>query len=267
MNIKQLAPADDGCVPDFTGLARALCRDIESIYYVDIETDDFLMFRSDGTSELLPVETRGRRFFDECQRRIQQVVYHEDAEKIGNALNKAALLSILEQRGSFSTGYRLLVGGRPLYYRMKVIPAETGSFRHFIVGVSNVDAQIAEEQRIMAERQNLQSVSRIAQALAQDYFIIYYVDIETDYFIEFSASDNFSTIGIEKRGEDFFELSRGNMKRFVHEEDRPLFLALFTKENILHALEKHGSFNHTYRMLIGDELQYVMNEADCFCSQ
>ena len=247
-----------GFTPDFTGLAKALSRDIESVYYVDVSTGNYLSFSSDGAYSLLETDNSGIDFFSDCQRDIQKVVYTEDWEKVANALDRKTLLAALETRKSFSMDYRLVVGGKPTYYRMKVIPAETGSFRHFIVGVSNVDAQIAEEQRVMAERQNLQSVSRIAQALAQDYFIIYYVDIETDYFIEFSASDNFSTIGIEKRGEDFFELSRGNMKRFVHEDDRPLFLALFTKENILHALEKHGSFNHTYRMLIGDEVQYVM---------
>ena len=261
MNKKQLAPADDGCVPDFTGLARALCRDIESIYYVDIETDDYLEFRSDGAYELLPVETRGGRFFDECQRRIQQVVYHEDAEKIGNALNKAALLSILEQRGSFSTDYRLLVEGRPLYYRVKVIPAETGSFRHIIVGVSNVDSQINDEQRLAAERQNLQSFSRIAQALAQDYFLIYYVDTETDYFIEFSAEGDFTKLGIETRGEDFFNLSRKNMSRFVHPADLPGFLAVFTKKNILREIERIGSFSVPYRMMLDGEPKYVLMKA------
>ncbi len=247
-----------GFTPDFTGLAKALSRDIESVYYVDISTGNYLSYSSDGAYSLLEKDDRGTDFFSDCQRDIQKDVYSEDWEKVASALDRKNLLSALESRKSFSMDYRLVIEGKPTYYRMKVIPAETGSFRHFIVGVSNVDAQIAEEQRLMAERQNLQSVSRIAQALAQDYFIIYYVDIETDYFIEFSASDDFSTIGIEKRGENFFELSRGNMKRFVHEEDRPIFLALFTKENILHALEKHGSFNHTYRMLIGGEVQYVM---------
>ena len=247
-----------GFTPDFTGLAKALSRDIESVYYVDVSTGGYLSYSSDGAYSLLEMDNSGTDFFSDCQRDIQKVVYSEDWEKVANALDRKTLLAALESRKSFSMDYRLMIEGKPTYYRMKAIPAETGSFRHFIVGVSNVDAQIAEEQRIMAERQNLQSFGRIAQALAQDYFSIYYVDVETDYFIEFSASDDFSTIGIEKRGEDFFNLSRRNMKRFVHEEDIPDFLTIFTKENILRELDAHGSFNHTYRMLIGGEPQYVM---------
>ena len=243
---------------DFTGLAKALSRDIESIYYVDVSTGDYLGYFSDGAYSLMEMDNSGSDFFSDCQRDIQKVIYSEDWEKVANALDKKTLLAAIGDRKSFSMDYRMVIEGRPTYYRMKVIPAETGDFRHIIVGVSNVDAQIAEEQRAMAERQSLQSFSRVAQALAQDYFSIYYVDIETDYFIEFSASDGFSAIGIEKRGEDFFNLSRHNMRRFTYEADLPGFLAVFTKENILRELDKHGSFNHTYRMMFGGEPNYVM---------
>ena len=180
-----------GFTPDFTGLAKALSRDIESIYYVDVETDDYLEYVSEGSYELLEIETSGKNFFDECQRNIQQSVFSDDWEKVANAMDKATLLKALRKRGSFSMDYRLVIEGQPTYYRMKIIPAETGGFRHIIIGVSNVDAQISEEQRLAAEQQNLESFSRIAQALTQDNFLIYYVDVESDYFIEFSAEGSF----------------------------------------------------------------------------
>ena len=194
-----------GFTPDFTGLAKALSRDIESIYYVDVETDDYLEYVSEG--------------------------------------------------------YRLVIEGQPIYYRMKIIPAETGGFRHIIIGVSNVDAQISEEQRLAAEQQNLESFSRIAQALTQDNFLIYYVDVESDYFIEFSAEGSFKNLGIETRGEDFFKLSRRNMPRFVHPADLPGFLAVFTKENVLREIDANGSFSIPYRMMLDGEPKYVLMKA------
>ena len=247
--------------PDFTGLAKALSRDIESIYYVDIETDDYLEYVSEGSYELLEMETSGKNFFDECQKNVQQAVFSEDWEKVANALDKPVLLNALRTRGSFSMDYRLVIEGKPLYYRMKIIPAETGSFRHIIIGVSNVDAQITEEQRLAAERQNLESFSRIAQALTQDNFLIYYVDVETDYFIEFSAEGSFKKLGIETRGEDFFRLSRKNMPLFVHPADLPGFMAVFTKENILREIDANGSFAVPYRMMLNGEPKYVLMKA------
>ena len=244
--------------PDFTGLAKAISRDIESIYYVDLEDDSYIEYRSDGAYGLREIETGGKNFFNNCQRDIQISVYSGDWEKVASAMDKENLLRTLRERESFSMDYRLLRDGRPLYYRLKVMPAEAGeSFRHLIIGVSNVDRQITEEQRQSAERQNLESFARIAQALAQDYFIIYYVDVETDYFIEYSAEGKFLEHGIEKRGEDFFRLSRRNMRRFVYQEDLPAFRNVFSKENILREVNIHGSFAHTYRMVIDGVPRYV----------
>lgn len=250
-----------GFTPDFTGLAKALSRDIESIYYVDVETDDYLEYVSEGSYELLEIETSGKNFFDECQHNIQQTVFSEDWEKVASAMDKDALLQTLRNRGSFSMDYRLVIEGKPTYYRMKIIPAETGGFRHIIIGVSNVDAQISEEQRLAAEQQNLESFSRIAQALTQDNFLIYYVDVESDYFIEFSAEGSFKNLGIETRGEDFFKLSRRNMPRFVHPADLPGFLAVFTKENVLREIDANGSFSVPYRMMLDGEPKYVLMKA------
>ena len=156
-----------GFTPDFTGLAKALSRDIESVYYVDIETDNYVGYFSDGAYSLLEMESGGADFFGDCQRDLLHVVYSEDMEKVSNALDKQTLLKALSDRQSFSMDYRLVIEDRPQYYRMKVIPAETGEFRHIIVGVSNVDAQITEEQRLAAEQMNLMSITRVAQALAR----------------------------------------------------------------------------------------------------
>ena len=251
-----------GIVPDFAGLAKALSRDIESIYYVDIETDCFLEFISDGAYGLLPIETSGSSFFTECEQNIQKAVWREDWERVANALDKPTLLGALRESKSFSMDYRLMVDSVGRWYRMKVIPAEEGeSFRHIIVGVSNVDPQITREQRALAEQQNLSTFPRISQALAQDYFIIYYVDVETDYFIEYRAGDDFNKIGIEKQGEDFFNLSRRNIPRFTSAEDVPGFLEVFTKENVLHEVDNNGSFSITYRMLMEGGPKYVMMKA------
>lgn len=250
-----------GFTPDFTGLAKALSRDIESVYYVDIETDNYVGYFSDGAYSLLEMESGGADFFGDCQRDLQHVVYSEDMEKVSNALDKQTLLRVLADRQSFSMDYRLVIEDRPQYYRMKVIPAETGQFRHIIVGVSNVDAQITEEQRLAAEQMNLMSITRVAQALARDFLNIYYVDIATDYFIEFSPESIFSSIGIENRGEDFFTLSRKNMPLFVHPEDLSDFMRFFTKDNILRELELCGTLSYPYRMIINGETRYVMMKA------
>ena len=57
------------------------------------------------------------------------------------------------------------------------------------------------------------SQSRVAQALAADYFSIYVVDPDTGHFMEYSSTGNYDSLGIEKEGEDFFGISRRNTHR------------------------------------------------------
>ena len=55
----------------------------------------------------------------------------------------------------------------------------------------------------MEKRTQVVNGMRIAQALASDYIITYYVNLETGRFIEYSASDAFRGLDIEKGGTDF----------------------------------------------------------------
>ena len=45
--------------------------------------------------------------------------------------------------------------------------------------------------------------SRVAQALAKDFFSIYIVDPDTDSFVEYSSTEEYEQLDVEKAGEDF----------------------------------------------------------------
>ena len=242
---------------DFNSLAMALSSDMESIYYVDTDSDTYMEFVTDGSYGSLKLEITGKNFFEECQRNIPVVVYSEDRDKVSLAMEKQELIKTLARCQTFSLDYRLVIGGEPVYYRLKVIPAGGADDNHIIIGVSNIDAPITEDQRLEAERKSAATYSRIAQALARDYFSIYYVDIETDRFIEYSSFGEFSELGIEKSGEDFFELSRRNMERVCHPEDLTQFHAAFTKENVLRELAQNGVFAIGYRLMIDGEPSHM----------
>ena len=55
-------------------------------------------------------------------------------------------------------------------YRLKPALRLPDDPLHIIIGVSNIDAQITEDQKLDAARQSAAAYSRIAQALAKDYF-------------------------------------------------------------------------------------------------
>ncbi|MBR6916756.1 MAG: EAL domain-containing protein, partial [Clostridia bacterium] len=98
--------------------------------------------------------------------------------------------------------------------------------------------------------------AEIARALAADYYNIYYIDLETDKFIEYSSPVGGEELALERHGEDFFESSKRDSYR-IFEEDRETFYAAFSKENIIKELDEQGVFNATYRLVDTGVPMYV----------
>ena len=132
---------------------------------------------------------------------------------------------------------------------------------HIVIGISSVDEQMkAMEAFEMAHHASI-TFGRVATALAGDYFSIYVVDLDTDHFVEYSATKEFDTLGVEKNGEDFFNLSRRNMLRLIYEDDRERFMGTFYREKVMSILERDKIFTMKYRLVFGDTPVWVSMKA------
>lgn len=97
----------------------------------------------------------------------------------------------------------------------------------------------------------------VARALSADYFDIYYINIKTDDFIHYVTDRETGEILPERHGTDFFEEARKDSLRFLYKADQEEFLKVFTRENVVNALEEQGVFTHTYRLVMDGEPTYV----------
>ncbi len=92
--------------------------------------------------------------------------------------------------------------------------------------------------------------SNIAQALAADYFNLYYVDIDSENFYEYTAEAGDNDLSIKRHEQDFFRRSREDAINVIHPDDVEMFNRAFTKENILANLDENGYFNISYRLMV-----------------
>ena len=238
----------------YSSIARALATNYFSIYYVDIDTDEFIEFSSSEDYLDLGIEKSGSDFFTLCRSNALRVIYPEDQQLILNAMEKEHMLRELKANSDFTLTYRLIYDGKPTYVRMKATRMPEPDDNHIVIGVTSVE-------REMEQRKASETYSSIAKALAADYFSIYYVDTETDEFIEFSSTDNYLELGIEKKGSDFFELSKKNSMRVIYPEDQEMLIEAIDKQNMLRELEKNGTFMLTYRLMYDGEPTYVSLKA------
>lgn len=97
----------------------------------------------------------------------------------------------------------------------------------------------------------------IAKALTRDYFNLFYVNTETEEFIEYNSKLDEDDITIERHGTDFFTKARSDALKRLYPQDRDVFVKAFNKEYILKEIKEQGTFTLTYRLLIDDSPVYL----------
>ena len=101
----------------------------------------------------------------------------------------------------------------------------------------------------------------LTQALARDYLYLYYVDLETGHYTEYSADARQEQLKVDREGIDIFEASKVNVEVVVHPDDRDLFRTSFNKDCMLQEIRKNGIFKVTYRLLVNGEYVYATLKA------
>ena len=127
--------------------------------------------------------------------------------------------------------------------------------------VTGVSSYVFAVLGITRQEEKSLSFSDIARALSSDYINLYLVNLENEEFTEFSFSTDNEGVSAERQGSHFFESARNDVPKTLYVEDRAGFINAFTRENVLDAVEKHGAFTYTYRLMIDNRPQYVSMKA------
>ena len=242
-------------------VAQALAADYFCIYYVNTKNNKFIEYSASEEYRALGLPRSGEDFISFSRERFESIIYPEDQERFLDGFVKEKIISELDAHGIYKLAFRLMFNGVPTYVQLKVTRMIEKEGTHIVIGISSVDEQMkAMEAFEMAHHASI-TFGRVATALAGDYFSIYVVDLDTDHFVEYSATKEFDTLGVEKNGEDFFNLSRRNMSRLIYEDDRERFMGTFYREKVMSILERDKIFTMKYRLVFGDTPIWVSMKA------
>ena len=232
----------------YAQIANALSDDYFDLFYVNLETEDFIQYSSSQQQEDINLERHGKDFFNASRQDALKLLYPDDRESFVRSFTKENVLHALEAQGSFTLTYRLLMDGEPVYVNMKAVRMNTDD-HHIIIGVNNINAQMKEKQALERLEEERTTYARIS-ALSGDYICIYTVDPVTDRYVEYNASADYENLELEKSGEDFFRAARRNSAHTIYSEDLDLLMSSFTKENVLKEIRDSGVFELQYRLMI-----------------
>ena len=140
----------------FTHLAKVLSSDYINLFYVNIKNDKYIEYSSDSA-----VERHGNDFFEASRNDALRLISKKDQELFKRAFNKDTILRAIDDRGSFTLSYRLMIDGVPTFVSLKAVKAKDDP-DHLVIGVNNVDAQIRQQEAFDHLKNERDKYSRIA---------------------------------------------------------------------------------------------------------
>ncbi len=242
-----ITPADEKKL-SYVNVAQSLSADYVYLYYVDIETEHFTEYSSDGSGRGLNSEREGEDFFAQSRKDAAVYIHPDDSPGFIRAFTRENVLKSIVENGSYLKSYRLMVDGTPSYVSMKAVRM-AGDDRHIIIGVSNVDAQTRQQEALEKLREEQTVYSRIF-ALMGEFLAIYTVDPETGAYMQYSSAAGYSDLNTSKAGTDFFGDSARESEGILHPDDVAYFAKEFTMENVNRAVSKGRIFKMRYRLML-----------------
>ena len=236
-------------------IASGLAEDYEAMYYIDIETGEYREYSTSQEYESMNVPCEGRDFYAETLENIERYVHPDDREFASGMYTKEMMLKNLKDRNSYSYKYRIIVGDQPRYFRFTVMRAYDG--RHFVLYEKDIDDEITAETLRREKRKKHITFSQIAESLAANYDVIYYVDARDSSYVSYESHNIYGKLDMKTSGNDFYGETRENIPRIVHKNDRDIVLGFIDRDYMISSLKDRKSSSIDYRIMGEDGSHHV----------
>ena len=236
-------------------IARALSEDYVAMYFVDMDTNNYVVYHSDGINRDVNISYHGDDYFYDSHNDVDNMIYSEDRAMFNELVTKENIVKSIEESGAFSLTFRADDERGIHYVNMKAVRARADK-KHIIIGVSSVDNQMKQQELFKQIQEERIVYSRIA-ALEGDFLAVYSVDLSDDSYIVYKTPQGLNFIGTKEKGIDFYAETLDRIKNVIHKDDYAGFVENVSKKHILDAIDKVGTFNYKYRLILDNKPTYV----------
>ena len=259
MVILSVSDTDEDDNLNFNYIARALSSDYLNLYFVNMDTDEFTEYVTNGDNHDMTVVRHGTDYFNLTRDTFDFPVTGEDKPALLEAFTKERITQEIAKHGVFSVVTKIHQGDDIIYVSVKAVEVR-GNGNYIIVGTRNVDDEMKARDAInLAKEQNI-IYSRIG-ALMGELIYIYTVDLETSNYIRYSLSNITSDMDLPPEGDNFFDKVIERIPYGIYSEDVDSFLTAFSKEKILDKIHTQGVFESRHRLKMQGKPIYVNTRA------
>ena len=134
-----------------TRLALAMANDYRKIYSIDTSDGSYLEYERDSTDNDFSVSSKGTDFFSDCAEFCSSAVYIDDQPLLQDMFTRETFMKRISSGDHFNFDYRFMIGGVPVYHRMKTIIGKDENAGTVFIGITDIDRQKKRELEIKAE--------------------------------------------------------------------------------------------------------------------
>lgn len=236
-------------------ITKSLVEQYDTIIYINIEDGSFIEVVSADSYKRHNVPQSGNDFFTVSRRALKKIIHPEDLDEVLNLHYKDAMLKNLEATGTFTTDFRLVINGEVKHVRHTELMSSDN--KHIILCMKNINNEVMVNEELSELRQKNITFSQIAENLASHYDLIFYVNVQSNHYYEFTAHKIYEKLEVSEEGEDFF----GDGERFadmtIHPEDRGRIQVFASKDNFISRLEKSRQLIEDFRVIVGGVTRYA----------
>lgn len=236
-------------------IASAMAEDYEAIFYIEIETGEYLSFSLSQKYRSITTTAKGKNFFKDAVESIDQCVYPDDRDYAKGFYDKETLLKNIGGKRSFSFKYRVMVEGEPRFFLFTVMPERGG--KYLIFYEKDIQDELNAELAQKENQKKTVTFSQIAESLASNYDMIYYVDVTDSTYVGYEVNNIFGNLQIGRSGKDFFLDCLERIPSVIYLPDIDAVTDYLNKDNMISSLEIHKEHNIDYRITIDGSPRYT----------
>ena len=153
-------------------MAEALFESYESIYDINLETEEYKTYYQSSSYQKLELSKEGTCFFVNLVEGINRIIAPEDRDYVLHMLEKDRLVEGVKCRKHYRIIYRIQNANKKKYHQLSATLQQAEDGMHILMGIKNIDhlirQQLAHEDEVKSlqqkEHNHLQAVLASATA-------------------------------------------------------------------------------------------------------
>lgn len=125
---------------------NALTGDFICIYVIIPESGLYREYSATDAFREYKLPREGEDFFAASRENGKKVVYPADLDRYLAFFTRENIMEEVERSGMFAMTYRLIIGGKPTYVRLRAAMVEEKDGPRLIVGINNIDSAVRQEE-------------------------------------------------------------------------------------------------------------------------